>query len=805
MDKKDVFSKLYQATERLGDQDTRVLLDSLLSQFDDKEFIIPIIGQFSAGKSKMINRLIEKEVLPVKIIETTAAPTYVAYSEKEYAVIEFANDRKLEIDISEVKQWWNKALEAKDPVRAIHVFLPAPILSGGITFVDTPGVNTLIKNHVKMTEEILESAAYIIYVLNGPVTGYDKDMLDRIKDVGITTVFARTHADNLRSHEKSITVSMDEERSLLGDPEDIFFMCNDERQEKDYERWRGNFEQFRSFLDDLSERLGDIQELAVTARLIPVREQLIKKLDNRIKEMDRAKMLSNEELQARQKSLQDAIAVLEERLKDEGEKLEKKKASVEASCQKTLTHVSTDAMDRFKNRIYQISDEQYSEKVTELFRISLGAYMDNVNKEVQEVVDKWEKENLTDTREALKKVDLSGLHIQTDFLDGFDMDEVRIYEEKEAALIAEFEEKLYAINELMQKKEEELQYMGIDGDGLASQYEELKSELENQQLDLEQLRESYTPRYYIKESRWAKRLKVVGDVADLAMLLIPGPTWGKAGAKCAAKGADLANKSSKAAKAAGKMVERAGKAAKKIEKVDIFLDAAKLAKGASQTISKKKGDKEAMRASLAVDKANELLAQRGKGNILDYLSLSYWFEKAGEVIDPTHKELDQEYQAQFEADEGSYNEMIRRVRLQMQKIRAEMNAKSIDQKKAQEKLHSLENEEKSLTARFKQSQDAVRAEKERRMKDLFLRNAVTTFNNRLNEFRMLTEERVAETMANNLQVQRDAAIEYINGELADKRASVEEMISLKESEEKDHDTLAAELQDLISSLENILN
>ena len=347
MDKKDVFSLLIKASERLGDQDTHALLESLQFQSDDKDFIIPIIGQFSAGKSKMINRLIEKDVLPVKVIETTAAPTYVAYSNKEYAVIEYVDGRTVEIDIMEVKQWWNKAIEAEAPIKAIHVFLPAPVLAGGITFVDTPGVNTLIKNHVKMTEDILRSAAYVIYVLSGPLTQYDKEMLDRINEAGITTAFARTHADNLKSYEKSISDSMKDERALLGNPDDFFFICNDERLEIDYERWRGSFEQFKSFLDDLSRRMDEIQELTISDRLIPIRNQLIKKLNNRIEEINNVKMLSIEELQTRQKSLQDAIAILEKRLNDEDVKLEKKKATVEASCKNTLARISTAAIARF--------------------------------------------------------------------------------------------------------------------------------------------------------------------------------------------------------------------------------------------------------------------------------------------------------------------------------------------------------------------------------------------------------------------------------------------------------------------------
>lgn len=799
------FSILSRAAEFIEDHECFALLESLRMKEENREYSIPIIGQFSAGKSKLINRLIEKDVLPVKTLETTAVPTYVSYADEEYAVVEYVDGHHEKIDISLVKEWWNIPMESRDPVESIHVFLPASILSKGIVFVDTPGVNTLIERHVKMTEEILESALYVIYVMNGQVTGYDKTMIDRIREAGITIVFARTHADNMKSQEKNPAETIAEEKRLLGNPDDFFVMCNDaEKGGRAYTIWKPHYEHFKSFLFGLSDKLEEIFSLAIDARLEPVRRQLKARIDSRIDEIDKAGQLSEKDLRNELDSIQKSITLLEKSLEEEKEELSKGLETVEKKCVDIFDSLSGGAISSFKGRLNKISGEHYSEEVSKNYTASMSAFMDAVGSQVNAVLDKWERGNIQHVRAAVREIDLSDLQIENGFLDGFDENSIQIYEEREEALISQFKERLYAIDELSRKREEELALLGIDQKEFQKRYDSLAAELEKQQVDLDQLRKDYTPRYYIKESRWSKRLKVLGDVADVALLLVPGPTWANAGAKCAAKGAEMTQKGSRLAKAGGKAMTSIGKAAEKMAKADKILDAAKIAKGVSQNVSKK-GDKETARMAANIEQVNKLLADKGKGNILDYLSLSFWFEKAGEIIDPTHTELDQEYQDDFEAMNASYQEEIRRISTIIRKTQSEIsgNRTEIEQKRVQ--IESLENRKKSVEEDFKKEMSDLQLEKERKIKKLFFDNAIKSFENRITDYRGLVISRVDDVMSENNRILVDAARDYVKEKIDDKKIALEDALSRKASSERERDTMLNQLRELTSLLDGISN
>ena len=804
MDNKDVFRILTNAADFVNDHDSLALIESLRIKADNRDYVIPVIGQFSAGKSKMINRLLERDVLPVKITETTAVPTYISYADQESAVIEYVDGRHEQIDVSFVKEWWNKPMDSKDPVKSIHVFLPSSILAGGITFVDTPGVNTLIDRHVKMTEEILQSSIYVIYVLAGQVSDYDNSMINRIREAGITMVFARTHADNLKSQERSIPETIASEKRLLGDPDDFFIMCNDREQKKAYDNWQHSFEQFRSFVLDLSDRIAPIFSLAINARLEPVRLQLESRLNARMDEIDSASKLTVEELKRELESIESAVKKLEESLKAKEDKMNLEIDAVKSKCANELLSLSNNSYSHFAKELQKISNVQYEDVVSDCFTTSMGEYIDDVSKVVDRIISDWEKKNVEETKESLRGVDLSDIRVDNDFIEGFDEDSIRLYEEKEDALVTAFQERLYAIQELSNKTKEELAMLGIDQESFKKMLDELVVNLKQQNVELKQLQEDYTPRYFIKESIWGKRLKRVGDIADIAMLLVPGPSWANAGAKCAAKGAQLASKGSKIAKVGGKVVKGAGKVANTMAKADKILDAAKIAKGASQVIVKK-GDKETARTVADIEQINKKLAERGKGNILDYLSLSYWFEKAGEAIDPTHSEIDQDYQDEYDMMAASYHEQIGRINKDLQNTRHEMNSNDRDIEKLKFKVDSLNKERQRLSEKFEEDKQRIQDQKALCIRKQYFARAKDAFKKRTDDYRELAQERVENTMAENVRILVEAAREYISGKIEDKRVAINEVLSRQASTVTEHDETINKLRELITSLDSISN
>lgn len=63
------------------------LLEKLIGirkEIENKELIIPIIGDFSSGKSSLINSFLSNNVLPTNITPETSLAAELRYSDKDY-------------------------------------------------------------------------------------------------------------------------------------------------------------------------------------------------------------------------------------------------------------------------------------------------------------------------------------------------------------------------------------------------------------------------------------------------------------------------------------------------------------------------------------------------------------------------------------------------------------------------------------------------------------------------------------------------------------------------------------------------
>jgi predicted GTPase len=87
-------------TELLKDQNSRAI--ELRERLCDRELIISVIGKFKAGKSSLINGLLEEELLPVGIIPLTTVVTEIRKAKSFRAVVCFANGYEQEIRRSDL-------------------------------------------------------------------------------------------------------------------------------------------------------------------------------------------------------------------------------------------------------------------------------------------------------------------------------------------------------------------------------------------------------------------------------------------------------------------------------------------------------------------------------------------------------------------------------------------------------------------------------------------------------------------------------------------------------------------------------
>lgn len=162
------------------DAESKELIKKLILEKKDTNFKIAVLGEFSVGKSAIINKLINKDLLPTQSIETTAIPTNIKYSNVEKMIINKFNGDIVEADVSQLQ-----SLKANDDnvyeIENIDVFLNSPEWLEDLEIIDTPGRNTKFEQHKIASQKAFIESDIGIYIMNWK--GLSRDDLLYIQEI----------------------------------------------------------------------------------------------------------------------------------------------------------------------------------------------------------------------------------------------------------------------------------------------------------------------------------------------------------------------------------------------------------------------------------------------------------------------------------------------------------------------------------------------------------------------------------------------------------------------------------------------
>ncbi len=166
----------------------------------DDIFLLVVVGEFNAGKSACINALLHTNALEEGVIPTTHEITVIRYGEQSGQ--HQRGQGILEIDY------------------------PADFLQD-ISIVDTPGVNAVLREHERLTEEFVPRSDLILFItsVDRPFTQSERLFLERIRNWGKKVVIVLNKIDMLRSPKEMQQVMnfvRDNCKQLLGFQPDIF-------------------------------------------------------------------------------------------------------------------------------------------------------------------------------------------------------------------------------------------------------------------------------------------------------------------------------------------------------------------------------------------------------------------------------------------------------------------------------------------------------------------------------------------------------------------------------------------------------
>jgi hypothetical protein len=187
---------------RLDRDDLAERIDEIQSRAARSETVVCVVGEFKKGKSALVNALLGAPTCPVDDDLATMAVTVVRHGETPSAIIhrrEGGQPVIESIDPDALADWTleRAGQELRRDVDLVEVRVPNPLLDGGLTLVDTPGVGGLNAGHAAATLAFLPSADALIFVTDtsAELSAPELEFLASARGAGPPVLIAATKID----------------------------------------------------------------------------------------------------------------------------------------------------------------------------------------------------------------------------------------------------------------------------------------------------------------------------------------------------------------------------------------------------------------------------------------------------------------------------------------------------------------------------------------------------------------------------------------------------------------------------------
>lgn len=147
----------------------------------DKLIDVAVLGQFKAGKSSFLNSLIGKPLLPVGVVPVTTTITRLQYGKRERAIIRYFDGREIEAEVAAVGEFTSEVENPSNQknVEVVDLYLPSLNKYAGLRLVDTPGLGSIFKYHMEVSENWLPEvgAALLAISSDRPLSANDLQLI----------------------------------------------------------------------------------------------------------------------------------------------------------------------------------------------------------------------------------------------------------------------------------------------------------------------------------------------------------------------------------------------------------------------------------------------------------------------------------------------------------------------------------------------------------------------------------------------------------------------------------------------------
>ncbi|MGA3373289.1 MAG: dynamin family protein [Terracidiphilus sp.] len=187
----------------------------LAARVSEGRFYVACIGQFKRGKSTLLNALIGHEVLPTGFVPVTAVPTVIRFGDALHTRVRMWDGSWHDVAIFDLKEYVTEEFNPENTksVEGAEVFVPSPLLSSGMCFVDTPGLGSVFTGNTATTQAFIPhiDAALVVVGADPPIAGEELALVESIGKQVQDLILVINKADRTSDPERAAAVKFTRE------------------------------------------------------------------------------------------------------------------------------------------------------------------------------------------------------------------------------------------------------------------------------------------------------------------------------------------------------------------------------------------------------------------------------------------------------------------------------------------------------------------------------------------------------------------------------------------------------------------
>ncbi|MGY0691684.1 dynamin family protein [Virgibacillus sp. FSP13] len=317
---------LYEAILENGDEKSAIKLLELYEKTKKKEFVVSFAGHFSAGKSTMINTLLEEDILPESPIPTSANVVKIS-SGDGVARVYFHHDAPIEYkepyDIEMIKDY----CKDKDTIKKIELSTSRKIVPANTVIFDTPGIDAADDADRLITEASMHLVDMLVYVMdyNHVQSEVNLQFLHTLNEKGIPFFVVINQIDkhdetelSFQAFETSVSQTFDQWNII---PEAIYYssLINDQAAHNQFQKLKSDLFTLMTTNKDANRSLINSVQQVVNEHKHYLTNEYNQKISSLSKvETDKAEVLAQKnEIEQKIASMEDTHRQLEQKFRRE--------------------------------------------------------------------------------------------------------------------------------------------------------------------------------------------------------------------------------------------------------------------------------------------------------------------------------------------------------------------------------------------------------------------------------------------------------------------------------------------------------